>query len=324
VDRRAFIRALAGGFVIARTVAVAQPAAKVWTIGYLSVGSERSLGKEALVEGLRALGYVEGQDLRIESRFADNRPDLLPGLASELVQLRVALIVAGDSMAIGPAKEATTKIPIVMTVTGDPVGRGLIASLAHPGGNITGLTNMSPDLEGKRLQLLREALPRLSRLAAIGPKQAENVSDWKEVTVATDALGVKLQRLEVSAPGEFERAFAAATEGRADGLLVLPGPITNFNARLLVRLAAERRLPAMYPLRMYAEIGGLMAYGPNIPDLARRAAGYVDKILKGAKPAELPVEQPNTFEFVINLKTTKALGLTIPQSVLLRADQVIR
>jgi putative ABC transport system substrate-binding protein len=263
---------------------------------------------------------VEGQNLRIESQFANDKPDLLPGLAAELVRLPVAVIVAGDSLAIRPAKEATKNIPIVMTVSSDPVRDGLIASLAHPGGNVTGLTNMSPDLLGKRLQLLREALPRLSRVAALGPS---GISDWRALTAATDALGVKLHRLEVSAPGEFERAFEAATENRNDGLLVLPSPLTNLNGRLLVRLAAEHRLPVMYPLSGYAKGGGLMAYGPSIPDLARRAAVYVDKILKGAKPADLPIEQPTKFELVINLKTAKALGLTIPQSVLLRADEVI-
>jgi putative ABC transport system substrate-binding protein len=231
--------------------------------------------------------------------------------------------VAGDSQAIRPAKEATTSIPIVMTVSGDPVGTGLIASLARPGGNLTGLTNISPALAGKRLQLLREALPRLSRLAVLGPRPPLNVSDWSELTAATDALGVKLHRLELNAPDEFERAFEAASASRVDALLVLPSPLTNANAKRLVRFAAGRRLPGMYPLSRYAEVGGLMAYGPNIPDLYRRAAVYVDKILKGAKPADLPVEQPTKFEFVINLKTAKALGLTIPPPLLARADQII-
>jgi putative ABC transport system substrate-binding protein len=307
--------------LVAPLVVEAQPAARVWTIGYLAVGPpERSRGHDSFVEGLRALGYVEGQNLRIERRFANNKAELLPGLAAELARLRVAVIVAGDSRAIGPAKEATKSIPIVMTVSADPVGDGLIASLAHPGGNVTGLTNISPDLAGKRLQLLREALPRFSRVAVLGPR---NVSDWRELTALTDALGVQLQRLEVRAPDEFERAFKAATEGRADGLLVLPSPLTNPNAKRLVRLAAERRLPVMYPLSHYAEIGGLMAYGPNIPDMHRRAAVYVDKILKGAKPAKLPVEQPTKFELVINLKTAKALGLTISPSLLLQADRVV-
>jgi putative ABC transport system substrate-binding protein len=308
--------------LVAPLVVEAQPAAKVWTIGYLTVEpAGLSPGQNSFLEGLRALGYVEGKNLRIERRFANNKPDLLPALASELVRLPVAVIVAGDSRAIRPAKEATTSIPIVMTVSGDPVGGGLIASLAQPGGNVTGLSNMSPALAGKRLQLLREALPRFSRLAVLGPPQ--NVLDWRELKAVTDALGVKLHRLEVNAPDEFERAFEAATKGRADGLLVLPSPLTNSNATRLVRLAAERRLPAMYPLSRSAEIGGLMAYGPNIPDLYRRAAVYVDKILKGAKPAELPVEQPTKFEFVINLKTAKALGLTISPSLLLQADRVV-
>jgi putative ABC transport system substrate-binding protein len=307
--------------LVATLVVGAEPAPKVWTIGYLEGGpSKEAPGLAAFVKSLRALGYVEGQNLRIERRFAENKPTLLPALAVELVRLPVAVIVAGDSRAIGPAVQATRNIPIVMTVSGDPVRDGFVASLAHPGGNVTGLTNMSPDLAGKRLQLLREALPRLSRLAVLGPR---GVSDWKELTGLTDALGVKLHRLEVKAPEDFGRAFKAATESSADGLLVLPSPLTNPNAKLLVRLAAEHRLPAMYSVRHYADVGGLMAYGPNLADLHRRAALYVDKILKGAKPANLPVEQPTKFDLVINLKTAKALGLRISPALLLQADRVI-
>ena len=297
-----------------------QPVPKVWTIGYLAVGSPEFLAYGYFIEGLRALGYVEGRNVRIERRFANNRPDLLPGLAAELVRHPVAVIVAGDSEAIRPAREATTSIPIVMTVSGDPVGDGFVASLARPGGNVTGLTNISPDLAGKRLQLLREALPRFSRLAVLGRRDAR---DWSELTALTDALGVKLQRLEVNRPEEFERAFQAAAEARADGLLVLPSPLTNRSATRLVHLAAERRLPAVYPLGRYAELGGLMAYGPNIPDLQRRAGIYVDRILKGAKPADLPVEQPTRLELALNLKTAKVLGLTFPSTLLARADEVI-
>jgi putative ABC transport system substrate-binding protein len=267
--------------------------------------------------------YVEGLNLRIEHRFANSKADLLPGLAAELVRLQVAVIVAGDSQAVRPAREATKSIPIVMTVSGDPVGDGTIASLARPGGNVTGLANMSSALAGKRLQLLRDVLPRFSRLAVLGPRLPQNASDWRELAALTEALGVKLYRLEVNAPEEFEQAFKAATDGRADALFVLPSPLTNRNPRHLARLAAEHRLPTMYPVRWYAEAGGLMAYGPNIPDLYRRAAVYVDKILKGAKPTDLPVEQPTTFDFVINLGAAKALGLTIPQSLLISADKVI-
>ena len=316
-----FVGVVAVLLLVAPLVVAAQPAAKVWTIGYLAVQPDgRSLAHNAFLEGLRALGYVEGQNLRIERRFANNKPDLLAGLAAELVRLPVAVIVAGDSRAIRPAKEATTSIPIVMIVSGDPVGAGLIASLAQPGGNVTGLSNMSPALAGKRLQLLRDALPRFSGLAVLGPPDALG---WRELKALTDALGVKLHQLEVDAPDEFEHAFKAATEGRADGLLVLPSPLTNSNARRLVRLANEHRLPVMYPLSQSVEIGGLMAYGPNIPDLYSRAAVYVDKIFKGAKPANLPVEQPTRFEFAINLKTAKALGLTISPSLLLQADRVV-
>ena len=309
------------GLLVAPRAAEGQQPGRVWTIGWLSVGSARQVaGLDTFREGLRDRGYVEGRNLRIERRFAENEPDLLPRLAAELVRLRVAVIVAGDSSAIRPAKEATTSIPIVMIVSGDPVGAGLIGSLAHPGGNLTGLTNMSPDLAGKRLQLLREALPTPSRVAVLGPPMT---LDWREVVAATHAMGVKLLRLEVQALDAFERAFGVATDSRADALIVLPAPVTNLNARHLVHLAAQSRLPAMYPLKVYAEVGGLMAYGPNIPGLYRRAAVYVDKILKGAKPADLPVEQPTKFELVVNMKAAKALGLTIPPSLLLRADQVI-
>jgi putative ABC transport system substrate-binding protein len=317
------LAAVAVLLLVAPLIVEAQPVGKVWTIGYLAAGPpERFLrGQDSFLAGLRALGYVEGRNLRIERRFANDKLDLLPGLASELVRLRVAVIVAGDAQAIRPAKEATTSIPIVMTVSGDPVRARHITSLSHPGGNVTGLSNMSADLAGKRLQLLSNALPRFSRLAVIGTRVPW---EWTALTAATDAMRVKLLRLEINDPDEFERAFEAATKGQADGLLVLPSPLTNANAKRLVRLAAERRLPVMYPLGWHAEIGGLMAYGPNILDLHRRAAVYVGKILKGAKPANLPVEQPTRFEFVINLKTAKVLGLTISPELLLQADLVIQ
>jgi putative ABC transport system substrate-binding protein len=303
------------------TTAKAQQAGKVWRMGWLGVGpADATAGFDVFREGLRALGYVEGQNLHIERRFAQNNLDALPALAAELTQLKVAVIVAGDSQALRSAWETTKTIPIVMTVSADPVGAGFVASLSRPGGNVTGLTNVSPQLAGKRLELLKEVVPKLTRVAIIG--QARH-PDWKELAEAARTLGVRLQILKVEHRDEFERAFELSVMERAGGLIVLPSPVTNFYSRRLIALAENHRLPAMYPLRQYVEAGGLMAYGPNVLAMYRHAATYVDKILKGAKPADLPVEQPTKFEFVINLKTAKALGLTIPPSLLLRADQVI-
>jgi putative ABC transport system substrate-binding protein len=271
------------------------------------------------LQGLQELGWIERQNLIIERRFAEGNPARLPDLAAELVRLRVEIIVAGDSSAIGPARQATKTLPIVMTVSGDPIGAGFIASLGRPGGNITGLTNVSPELAGKRLELPKEVVPRLSRVAVLGEPHHP---DWQSMAVATTALGVQLQPLKVGSRDEFEDAFHRAVRQGAGGLVVLPSPLTNLSRTRLVTLAKSSRLPAMCPLREYAEAGGLIAYGPNIPAMCHRAAHYVDKILKGAQPADLPVEQPTKFELVINLKTAKALGLTIPQTLLLRADQV--
>jgi putative ABC transport system substrate-binding protein len=229
--------------------------------------------------------------------------------------------VAGDAAVISTAKQATSTIPIVMTVSGDPVGAGHVASLARPGGNITGLSNLSPQLAGKRLEFLTEVVPALSRLAVLGPP---GHPDWPELAAATQAVGVQLLAFKVHLPEEFGGAFEAAARERAAALTVLPSPLTNRYRRRLVDLAAQHRLPAMYPLKEYVQGGGLMAYRPSIPDLYRRAATYVDKVLKGAKPADLPVEQPMKFELVINLKTAQALGLTIPPTLLFLADEVIQ
>ena len=278
----------------------AQQPAKVPRIGWLASGippSEADRQRSPFSQDLREFGWVEGQNIAMERRYAEEKYDRLPELATELVQLEVDVIVAGDSRAIPAAKHATSTIPIVMTVSGDPVGAGFVNSLARPGGNITGFTNISPQLAGKRLELLAEAVPGVSRVAILGPW---GDPDWQELTVVTQALGVQLQALKIESPNEFEPAFEAAMRERADALIVLPSPMTNPHRRRIVTLAAKSRLPAMYAWRMYVEAGGLMAYGPSLPDLYRRAAVYVDKILKGAQPADLPVEQPMTCELVIH------------------------
>src|SRR5215831_17073093 len=308
--------------VLILSVVLGPPAAKAQQndkprrIGWLALNSPPT---SSFLQGLREVGWIDGQNLRIESRVAGGDRARLPDLATELLHLRVEIIVAGDSTAIDPARQVTKTLPIVMTVSGDPVMRGFVASLGRPGGNVTGLANLSPELSGKRLELLKEVLPRLRRVAVLGEP---NQDAWPTMVVATATAGVQLQALEVRNREGFEGAFQLAARERAEGLVVLPSPLTNTYMRTLVDLAARTRLPAVYPLLVYAKVGGLMAYGPNIPELQRRAATYVDKILKGAKPADLPVEQPMKFELGINLKTAKALGLTIPQTVLLRADQV--
>jgi putative ABC transport system substrate-binding protein len=319
-----FFVTLAFGLLVAPLAAEAQLAGKVARIGWLASGfppSEADRQRSPFFQGLRALGWVEGQNITIEPRYAEEQSNRLPELAGELVQLQVDVIVAGDSAAIPAAKQATSTIPIVMTVSGDPVRDGHVASLARPGGNITGLSNLTPQLAGKRLEFITEVVPELSRLAVLGPPGAP---DWPELAAATQAVGVQLLALKVHRPEEFGGAFEAAARERAEALTVLPSPLTNRYRRRLVDLAAQHRLPAMYPLKEYVQGGGLMAYGPSIPDLYRRAATYVDKILKGAKPADLPVEQPMAFELVINLKTAEALGLTIPPTLLFQATEVIR
>jgi putative ABC transport system substrate-binding protein len=301
----------------------AQQAKKIPRIGYLSsFGSQREPRREWFFQGLLTLGYIEGKNIVIEARYAEGRLDRLPDLAAELVRLNVEVIVVGDSAAIRPAAQATSRIPIVMTVSNDPVGAGYIVSLARPGGNITGLSNLSSDLFGKRLELLQEVVPKLSRVVVLGPRRQR---DWSEMmeSVATP-MGIKLRTLNVQDSTDFAEAFDMATRERIGGIIVLPAPITNTYRKQIVALAAKSRLPAIYGLREYVDAGGLIAYGPNIPEMHRRAAVYVDKILKGAKPAELPVEQPTKFDFVINLKTAKQIGLTIPPNVLARADRVIK
>jgi putative tryptophan/tyrosine transport system substrate-binding protein len=280
---------------------------------------------DAFKQGLRELGYIQGQNIAIEERWAEGKPEQLPILAAELVRLRVDVIVTRQTPPTQAAKQATSSIPIVMALVTDPVAVGFVTSLAHPGGNITGLTNLAPDLDGKRLELLKEISPKITRVAFMWePANLGLELRLKEVQVAAQGLGIMLQSLEVRNSKELESAFETAATERADALMV-PTPIINNHRKQFVELTAKKRLLLIYDTAEFVEqAGGLMSYGPNYSDLFRRAATYVDKILKGAKPADLPVEQPMKFELVINLKTAKQMGLTIPPSVLYRADKVIK
>jgi putative ABC transport system substrate-binding protein len=281
---------------------------------------------EPFVQGLRELGYVEGENLVIERRYApEGQPDQLPKLAADLVRLKVDVIVAGGSLTPYAAKLATTTLPVVITNHGDPVGSGLVVSLARPGGNITGLSLLSPELVGKQLELLKKAIPRIVRIAVLwNPTSQTHPRMLNEAEAPARALGLRLEQLPASGRDGYDRAFATMTRARADALLVLGDPIFWYQRSQIVELATKSRLPGMFGQREYVEAGGLMSYGANLRDNFRRAATYVDRILKGTKPADLPVEQPTKFELVINLKTAKALGLPIPQSVLQGADQVIQ
>jgi putative ABC transport system substrate-binding protein len=313
--------------LLAPFVLEAQPATKVWRIGYLGPVSSSAGSRllESFRQGLRERGYVEGQNILIEYRWADGRPDRFPALAAELSQLGVDVIVTYNNPAVAALQQATRTIPIVVANMGDPVGSGFVTSLARPGGNITGYSGLSEELSRKWVELLREAIPKISRVAVLTVSKTPAAdTQWREIQEAAKALQVIPQRYEVAGPDEIERTFVSIIKGRAQGLIVLPHAVTNARRTQIVKLAAEHRLPGMYPDSQYVEAGGLISYAANFADLHRRAASVVDKILKGAKPADLPVEQPTKFELVINLKTAKALGLTIPQSVLLRADQVIQ
>ena len=311
-------------------MAEAQQPKKVPRIGYLtgSSPSARSARIEAFGQGLRELGYVEGKNIVIEYRYAEEKLDRLPVLAAELLRLNVEVIVTGGPLVTRAAKEATTTIPIVMTNDADPVGSGFVASLARPGGNITGLSTLSPEINGKRLELLKEIVPKLSRVAVLGTSTRPGTAqELKEVELAAGALKVNLQYLDVLDPKDIETAFRAASKGRVDAVLMLvSGGIVDAHRTTIVELAVKTRLPVIYGSggRAFVEAGGLMTYGVNINDLDRRAATYVDKILKGTKPADLPVEQAMKFEFIVNLKAAKQIGLTIPPNVLARADRVIK
>ena len=305
----------------------AQQPTKVPRIGYLTASSfsAQSARIEAFRQSMRELGYVEDKNIVIEWRFGERKEDRLPALAAELVRLKVDVIVTGGPISTRRAKEATISIPIVMAQDTDPVGSGFVASLARPGGNITGLATLAPEISGKRLELLKETIPRLSRVMVFGSStEPANAQSLKETELAAGALGVKLQHVDVLAPKDIETAFRAASKGRADAVLVLASSVANSQRAQIAELAVKSRLPAVYYQTEFVEDGGLMSYGVSFTDLWRRAATYVDKILKGAKPADLPVEQPIKFEFIINLKAAKQIGLTIPPNVLARADRVIR
>ena len=307
--------------------AEAQQTKKIPRIGFLLPGSpSTSLARtEAFRQGLRELGFVEGKNIIIEWRFAEGKLDRLPALAADLVRLKSDIIVTSGEFATRAAKEATSTIPIVMTNNPDPVGSGFVASLARPGGNITGLSNFAPELSGKRLEILREVVPRLSQVAVLGTSTSLGYAQMlSEIELAAKAFGVKLQYLDVLDSKYIETAFRSATKGRADGVLTLQSAILNSQRAQIVELAVKNRLPATYYAPEWVEDGGLMSYSASYTDMYRRAAVYVDKILTGVKPAELPVEQPKKFELIINLKTAKQIGLTIPPNVLARADKVIK
>ena len=330
MDRRVFLGTLAGSLLAAPLAAEAQQAGKVPRIGYLSVfsSSKPYPPSEAFWQGLHDLGWVEGKNIAIEWRFAEGNARRLPDLAAELVRLRVDLIFAETTPAARAIKQATTTIPIVFSPIADPIGSGLVANLARPGGNITGITFMAPELGGKRLELLKQAVPGMTRVGVLShprdPSEATVKSVLEQTEAAARALGVQLLRLEAQGPNDFDRVFAAMSRGRVGGLILIPSAMFIDERRRIVNVVVKDRLPAMFYFREFAEVGGLMSYGPNFRELFRRAATYVDKILKGAKPGDLPVEQPTKFELVINLKAAKALGLTIPPSLLGRADEVIQ
>jgi len=325
MNQRIFALTLGAMLFALFSPAEAQHAKKVPRIGYLSgtSPSANSARVEAFRKGLHELGYVEGKNIVIEYRYAEGKLDRLPELAEEQVRLKVDVIVSTGPGSTRSAKQATATIPIVMAFDDDPVGSGFVANLARPGRNITGLSTLAPELSGKRLELLKEIVPRLTRVAFLGdvtrPGTAQSLT---EMNLAADAVGVQLQYLEVRGPKDIEIAFRAANKERADAVLVLSSGMLLSQRRRIIDLAIKSRLPTIYPQSEFVENGGLMSYGVSVIDLFHRAATYVDRILKGAKPADLPVEQPKKFELIINLKTAKQIGITIPQSVLFRADKV--
>ena len=305
----------------------AQQSTKIPRIGVLVTNSRSAIAArvDAFLQGLRELGYVEGKNIVIEWRSAEGKLDRLPALAAELVRLKVDVIVTGGSENTRAVKEATNTIPIVMAQDSDPVANGFVASLARPGGNITGLATLAPEISGKQLEILREVVPNLSRVAVLGSStNTANARLLNEVKPPAAAFGVKLQYLDVLGPKDIETVFRAAVKGRAEAVLVLTGPVVSSQRKQIADFAVKNRLPAILPFPEYVDAGGLMSYSASVIDMYRRAAVYVDKILKGAKPADLPVEQPTKFEFIINLKAAKQIGLTIPPNVLARADRVIR
>jgi putative tryptophan/tyrosine transport system substrate-binding protein len=325
MDRRSFLGAFAGGLIVAQSVAEAQPVSKVYRVGFLLGATGESVASlfHALEEGLRELGYVEGRNIIFEQRYADGRMDRLPELAAELVRLRVDVIVTGTNLHVAAARGATATIPIVMVFAADPVRSGFVASLGRPGGNITGVSaDASPELWAKYLGLLKEIVPKLSRVGVLG--QVASQIGFAELEGASRQLNVALEVTDIRAPDELNAAFDAMIAKRVGALLIVVGPLTYLLKQSIAELALKHRLPTITNTNQFAQAGLMMSYGPNLTDLYRRAASYVDKILRGAKPADLPVEQPTKFELTINLKTARALGITIPQTMLLRADEVIQ
>jgi ABC-type uncharacterized transport system substrate-binding protein len=321
--RRDFIKIIAGSAIAWPLAARAQQGGKKYIIGRFSAGSA-TLEAAALTEALRELGWVEGKNVVFERRYAENRLERLPELAADLVRLKVDVIIAGGTLAPLAAKRATSTIPIVMVAAGDPLGSGLVASLARPGGNVTGTSAMVPDLGGKRLELLKEILPRLARVAVLwNAANPYSANVFKETQGAGRTLGIEVQSLEVRGPDDFDGAFEAATKQRPDAMITADDPLTLSYRKRIADFATGQLLPSLSGFREFVEVGGLISYGANLDDVFRRTAGYVDKILKGAKPADLPVEQPTKFDLVINLTTAKTLGLTVPPSLLARADEVI-
>ncbi len=327
ISRRVFISMMAGGLLAAPLAAEAQPAGKVWRIGYLANGARTPDGgpPAALRQALLELGYVEGKTVTYVGRWAEAKRDRLPGLVAELVDLKVDLIVTLGGPAAEAAKEATSTIPIVIASTGDAVGIGLIASLARPGGNITGITDQATELSAKRLELLKEAVPKASRIAVLWNADDRAMTlRYREIERAARILRVAVQPLGVREPDDFDVAFSAMTRERPDALFLVTDALTTLNRKRVLDFAAVHRIPAMYEFGFLVREGGLMSYGVNLDDIWRRAAVYVDRILKGAKPAELPVEQPTRYYLLLNVNTAKTLGLTIPPSLLLRADELVQ
>jgi putative tryptophan/tyrosine transport system substrate-binding protein len=319
-----FVVAMVLSIAAAPLIAAGQQTGKVSRIGFLSPGGATWAPTDAFRQGLRELGYVEGKNVLVEYRWGEGDAARLSALAVELARLRVELLVAANNLAVLAAKQANSNLPIVCAACSEPVGTGLVASLAHPGGNVTGLSLITPELSGKRLQLLQETLPSIRRVAMLWDAGHVGMADRvRESEAAALRLGVKLHVEWVKDPAHLERAFATLAQTRPDAFITTVEPFTEGHRQRIVDFAAQQRLPAIYEDREFVDAGGLMAYGPGLAANYRRAAAYVDKILKGARPADLPVEQPTTFEFVINLRTAKALGLMIPRSVLARADEVI-
>jgi len=322
IARAALTGLLALGLLATALSSATQP--KIHHVGYLSLAPGPSPRSEALLQGLREIGYVEGQTIAVEYRWADGSLERARQAAADLVRLNVDVIVTGGPQATVAAKQTTTMTPIVMAFDYDPVGAGLVASLARPGGNVTGLSGINTELSGKRLDLLKQAVPHLARVAVLwNPVEPNAETFLNETRVAGKRLGMQLEILKVTAAHDLEPGMQAAVRHHARGLVVLTDPVTLYHRRSLAELAAKYRLPAIYSERMFVEAGGLMSYGADDRALHRRAAVFVDKILKGAKPSELPVEQPTTYELVINLRAAKALGLTIPPSLVARADRVV-